>query len=202
MAKYYPKSQIKPNLYTKGKEYQYSNNKQEYKGYYYVTSQGQYYTGKHPGDLPNTQITLINPTPTPILDNTPTQSTQTSWTYAGQGYNKQLNNPPSIPKSIYPTPQDKDYKLGEFQRYFLSKTNESKFIEVNQPIYNQYLNQDPNVSYQTYTPINFSWELTGNREKVYKINLNTVQRVETNLQLRGFTQYFKERYDQFYKELG
>jgi len=52
---YLPKSQIKPNLYTKGEEY-YLNN-QSYKGYYYVTSTGEAYTGKHPGDLPNELLT-------------------------------------------------------------------------------------------------------------------------------------------------
>lgn len=37
---YYPKSQIKESLYTKGKEYTLVNTEKEYKGYYYLTSNG------------------------------------------------------------------------------------------------------------------------------------------------------------------
>ena len=46
--KYYPKSQIKTGLYTKGNEFIISNNKESYKGYYWVTSTGEFYTGKTP----------------------------------------------------------------------------------------------------------------------------------------------------------
>ena len=203
MSKYLPKSQIKSNLYTKGKEYQYPLTQKEYKGYYYFTSTNRYFTGKHPGDFPNDELVKIeNISATPTETSISTNSNSTSWLYQGSGYNKVLNNPPSKPKSIYPNPQDKDYKLGEFERYFLSKSNEIKFIETNQNTYNKYLNQSPDVSYQLYQPFKLSWELTGNREEVYKVNLSTVQRVENDFELRGFTQYFKNRFDQFYKELG
>lgn len=202
MARYYPKSQIKSNLYTKGKEYQYSNSQLEYKGYYYLTSQNQAYTGKHPGDLPNNLLTpIINVKTQSPLSVAPT-SKPTSWTYIGQGYNKPLPPPSTTPISIYPNPTTNDYQLGEFQRYFVSKVNEIKFIEINELIYNQYVNQDPNVSYQLYTPFKLSWELTGDRKKVYEVNYKTVQRIERNFQLRGFVQYFKDRFDQFYKEVG
>ncbi|MDB4378196.1 hypothetical protein N9Z41_00350 [bacterium] len=204
MARYYPKSQVKSNLYTKGKEYQYSNSQLEYKGYYYLTSQNQVYTGKHPGDLPNTLLVpIINIESQPFIDfQPPTPTKSTSWTCVGQGYNIDLTSPPTLPTSIYPNPQQNDYKLGEFERYFLSKTNEIKFIEVNKLIYNQYANQSPDVSYQLYTPFKLSWELTGDRKKVYEVNYKTVQRIERNFQLRGFVQYFKDRFDQFYKEVG
>jgi hypothetical protein len=39
---YYPKSQIKPNLYTNGEEYILSTTKEEYKGHYYKISTGKY----------------------------------------------------------------------------------------------------------------------------------------------------------------
>lgn len=201
MPKYFPKSQIKTNLYTKGQEYQYSLSQQEYKGYYYLTSKNQYYTGKYPGDFPNVELTKIQQTPNSSTP-TPANSEQTSWVNVGNGYNKIFNKPPTIPTSIYPTPQNKDYSLGEFERYFLSKNNEIKFIEVNQLIFNQYKNQDPNVSYQLYSPFKMSWELTGDREVVYNVNKKTVERTQQQQQIPGFKSYFKERYDQFYKELG
>lgn len=195
---YLPKSQIKSNLYTKGEEY-YLNN-QSYKGYYYLTSTNEVYTGKHPGDLPNEL--LVQKIKEQSSDETTTlpSSNKSFWVYEGTGYNLPTLQPGSIPTSIYPKPSQNNYKLGEFQRYFVSKVNEIKFIEVNEFTYNQYLNQDPNVSYQLYSPIQLPWELTGDREKVYEVNLKTVQRIERNLQLRGFTQYFKGRFTQFYKD--
>lgn len=197
---YLPKSQIKSNLYTKGEEY-YLDNK-SYKGYYYITSQNQAYTGKHPGDLPNNPLnTKTKEQPSDVVNTIPS-TRESFWVYEGTGYNKPLNQPGRLPKSIYPNPTENDYKLGEFQRYFVSKINEIKFIEVNELVYNQYSNQDPNVSYQLYSPLQLSWELTGDRKKVYEINLKTVQRVENNLQLRGFSSYFKGRFDQFYREVG
>ena len=54
---YFPKSQIKSNLYTNGGEYVLSTTKQDYKGYYYEVSTGQKFTGKTPQDGPN--ISLI-----------------------------------------------------------------------------------------------------------------------------------------------
>ena len=39
---YYPKSQVKANLYTNGGEYVASDTNTPYKGYYYETSTGEY----------------------------------------------------------------------------------------------------------------------------------------------------------------
>lgn len=195
---YLPKSQIKSNLYTKGEKY-YLENK-SYKGYYYLTSQNQAYTGKHPGDLPNSLLTeVFKEQPSDIVTEIPT-SAPSFWVYEGTGYNKTFPTPGNTPKSIYPNPTIDNYTLGEFQRYFLSRVNTIKFVEVNEFIYNQYQNQEPNVSYQLYTPVQLSWELTGDKEKVYEVNLKTVQRVERNFQLRGFEQYFRGRFTQFYKD--
>ena len=200
---YLPKSQIKENLYTKGGELYYPSNNQEYTGYYYVTSQNLYFTGKYPGDFPNEPLTLgQSEEVTDFNPNTPKLSKQSFWVYQGSGYNKQLKNTSSLPLSYYPKPTNKEYKTGEFQRYFLSKSNEIKFIETTKFEYNKYLNQSPDTAYQLYQTINLSWVLTGNREEVYKVNLSTVQRVENDFGLRGFTQYFKNRFDQFYKDIS
>ena len=41
MPRYYPKSQIKPNLYTNGGEYTLIDTGEIYKGYYFKTSTGK-----------------------------------------------------------------------------------------------------------------------------------------------------------------
>ena len=43
---YYPKSQIKPNLFTNGDQYVYLRDETNYIGFYYSTSDGRYFTGK------------------------------------------------------------------------------------------------------------------------------------------------------------
>jgi hypothetical protein len=57
---YYPLSQIKTNLYTNGGEFSSINNDldrlSEYKGYYWKTSDGKYFSGKTPQDLPTFQL--------------------------------------------------------------------------------------------------------------------------------------------------
>jgi hypothetical protein len=202
MNKYLPLSQIKSNLYTKGGEFYVKSNQQLYKGYYYKTSTGQYYSGKTPQDKPSVLLVSykeeITDIDTPFITNT----NNSVWSIQEINYQKDVNPAPTTPTSTYPNPKQSDYKLGEFERYFLSKNNEIKFKEVNLFTYNQYLTKDPSVSFQIFSPIKLSWGLTGNREKTYTINYNTVKRISLNLKLRGFVEYFQGRFTQFYKEIG
>ena len=57
---YYPKSQVKTNLFTNGDEYILSTNKDRYKGYYYLTATGKAYSGKSPGNGYNVKLLPIN----------------------------------------------------------------------------------------------------------------------------------------------
>ena len=63
---YYPKSQVKTNLYTNGGEYtttsnQFSTVAESYIGYYYKTSTGQLYTGKNPQEKPSLLLYTFEP---------------------------------------------------------------------------------------------------------------------------------------------
>ena len=200
--KYLPLSQLKSDLYTKGGEFYISSTQLPYKGYYYKTSKGEYYSGKNPQDLPSTLLTLFKEEISDIDDSNPSTTSPTFWTIQEINYPNNINKPPTLPISYYPKITSEQYKLGEFERYFLSKNNEIKFKEVNLFTYNQYLTKDPSVSFQIFSPIKLSWGLTGNREKTYTINYNTVKRISLNLKLRGFVEYFQGRFTQFYKEIG
>jgi len=57
---YYPKSQVKTSLYTNGTEYILITTREQYKGYYYLTSTGKKYTGKSPNNSPTTEIIPIS----------------------------------------------------------------------------------------------------------------------------------------------
>ncbi len=200
--KYLPLSQLKSNLYTKGGEFYISSTQTPYRGYYYKTSKGEYYSGKNPQDSPSVLLTLFKEEVSDIDDSNPSTNSPTFWTIQEINYPNNVNKPPTLPTSHYPKITPEQYKLGEFERYFLSKNNEIKFKEVNLFTYNQYLTKDPSVSFQIFSPIKLSWGLTGNREKTYTINYNTVKRISLNLKLRGFVEYFQGRFTQFYKEIG
>lgn len=57
---YFPKSQIKTNLYTNGEEFELKGTKTSYIGDYYSISSGKYYTGKNPNDGRNRELIPIN----------------------------------------------------------------------------------------------------------------------------------------------
>ena len=57
---YYPKSQVKTNLYTNVGFYLLSTTQEPYQGYYYETSNGNKYTGKTPQNPPNILLIPIN----------------------------------------------------------------------------------------------------------------------------------------------
>ena len=67
MAKYYPKSQIIPNLYASdgvndriGGTLLLSTTKETYTGFFWATSDGKYFTGKTPSDKPNIELIKDN----------------------------------------------------------------------------------------------------------------------------------------------
>jgi len=196
---YYPQSQIKSNLYTKGGEFVIASTNQPYKGYYYQTSKGEYYSGKHPQDKPNALLSYIKENITDIDTNEVSSTSPSFWTIQEINYSNFSNEAPSSPMSFYPKPIEIDYELGEFERYFLSKANEIKFLEVDAFTYGQYVSRDPYVQYQLYFPLKLSWVLTGVKEEVYQVNYKTVERVQQNNQLRGFVEYFRGRFDKYYK---
>lgn len=206
---YYPKSQIKTDLYTKGNELYYLDNRnQSYTGYYYQVSSGKYFTGKSPADKPNNELVPGDRFPVPKTGQTnesPTTSFSNTYNIVDRGYYRSknyINNPPPTPNpptQYYPILTQADYDLGEFQRYFLKKANEVKYIEINKTEYNKYVSKLEVVPFQLYIPFSIPWEISGDRSKVYNTNKQTVELKQQRQQLPGFKSYFRERYDQFYK---
>ncbi len=205
---YYPKSQIKTDLYTNGGEFITSNDGVEYQGYYFFTSDGLYFTGRNPNNKPNFPLTLISNSSLSSLSEVNSLIFRADSYYDYPiGYNFALSSdiaddsiPPSLPTQTIVLPTEDEYKIGEFQRYFVSKNNEPYYIEVSQNEYNQYESREPNISWQLYTPFQLPWLLTGDRNEVFNVNRNTVKRISSNLKLIGFPSYFKGRYDQYYKD--
>jgi hypothetical protein len=223
---YFPKSQIKTNLYTKGRFLRNISTKEEYKGYYFETSSGKYYSGKTPQDLPVLELELIPnnsveyteltgkispgvPQGDPIIDESSEADfsnlsfRKSSFFILPQSYisSTRINtdSSPNLPTQSYPTVTENDYKLGEIQRYFLKKGNESKFMEISLEEYRKYTSRDKEAMFELYTPIQINWVITGDKEQVYRTNKSIVSKIEQEKQLPGFTQYFRDRFNQFYK---
>lgn len=204
---YYPKSQIKTDLYTNGGEFVTSNDGVVYQGYYFSTSDGLYFTGKNPNNKPNFPLTLnFNPSLNPSSRTNVLSSGVDSYYDYPIGYNPVLSSditdtsiPPSLPTQTIVLPTEEEYKITEYQRYFVKKANEIIYIEITQEEYKRYVDQDINVSYQLYTPFTLPWVVSGNRNNVYNVNKKTVERIQSNNLLQGFKSYFKNRYDQYFK---
>jgi hypothetical protein len=193
---YYPKSQIKLNLYTNGGEFILSITNQPYQGYYYEISTGQQYTGKNPQDGPNINLLLIPHDPNeaflgvgerkdmPITFDLP--------------YDQSPQNIRFIPlfNPTLPTPQDN--QNGQFNRYFCKKNNETRYLEIDKDTYQQLQKRDPKIAWDLYTPIIVLWIIQGNQTQVYNSNKATVQSIETNAKWGGFSQYFQEKYLKYY----
>ena len=196
---YFPKSQVKTNLSANGGEFVIKTTKSPYQGYYYETSDGRFFSGKTPNESPTFELIKT----TPLVNASTPVSDDNYYVVETRYYTaKKLpfsSTPPSPPKQSYPVLTENDYKLGEFQRYFLKKGNETKFLEISLEDYRKYINRDKDVMFELYTPIQINWILTGEKEQVYKVNQSIVARAEREQNLPGFTQYFRDRFTQFYK---
>ena len=144
---YYPKSQVKTNLYTKGGEFQLKSTKQKYSGYYWKNSKGEIFTKKNPNVGGSELLELIPEISTP--------STNTITYVKGNNvYNslKKVNIADSLflPSYQKPSPTSKDYDLGNFNRFFAKKTNENLYIEVSKNVYNKLNQKNKAYDYKSY----------------------------------------------------
>jgi hypothetical protein len=201
---YYPKSQVKTNLYTNGDEFVYISNKQPYQGYYFKTSTGQYYTGKNADDRPNFELTqnlataetTINTTKSDysVIINTDLNNNST--------YNNLIPPPPAVlisPAYNAPEPTLQDYQIGEFRRYFCKKGNEILYLEIDKDTYDKLIAKDPQYQFSLWQPFNLPWLLVGTQEQVYKVNRNVTILTSQKLQLPQFGRYLKDDYLKYHK---
>ena len=203
---YYPKSQIKENQYTNGGEFVVVSSQENYSGYYWSTSKGEFFTGKTPNDKPTQKIQIASKIPalektktkTPTLEPFPdTYFIIDDAYYQSKGLSK-YRDAPRIPIQILGKPTDKDIQNGFFNRYFVKKGNEFKFVEISKEEYNKFKDKDTSVQWQLYTPTKIKWDIQGPREQVYNGNKTVVSLTEQRENLPGFTLFFREQFDKFW----
>ena len=209
---YFPLSQITPNLYTNGSDYVFLNDtKTFYKGYYFKTASEKSYTGKTPNNsskeivLASSINTPLNTPPNPedlvSLNNieqlTISQPNLTSFIASDYPFFKTFNR--TIPQYVSLSPTNENYQQGYFTRYFCKKTNEFTYLEIDKDTYDKLKKKDPKILHQLYKPFELKWQLTGNKEMVYKTNKNLVDTVMRDQKMYLLNKYLKENYTQFWK---
>ena len=200
---YYPKSQIKANLYTNGNEFALeSTPNNSYIGYYYKTSIGQSYTGKTPQDGANKKLIPISRRGDDVegllLDTTSFQKSPITLSYVTPTPSTQPPVERFLPSYNAPKPTEEDYKIGEFQRYFCKKTNELLYLEIDKDTFQQLSDEDPKIAFDLYNPISTPWSLTGTPQSVFNTNKKIIALIERNQQWYGFTKYFQDKFLQYH----
>lgn len=214
---YYPKSQIKLNLYTNGEEYALSTTGELYIGYFYEISNGNKFTGSPSSDTPNILLIPINPNisgnpqltnqklpPNPITkvnsgfpplpNSNPIQTISDYISNNDSGLGRSL----PIPIQTLPTQKDKD--LGSFPRYFCKKTNENLYIEINKEQFTKLQSRDITIAWDLYTPLQIIWQIKGDKTQTYNANKNNITLIEQRNKWYGFTKYFKDNFLKYYLE--
>jgi len=201
---YFPKSQIKPNLYTSGNEFALeSDPTTSYVGFYYEISTGEVFTGKTPQDSGNLSLIPIiregdkfgslsseSPIPLPFINPVFYKPTPSSI----------LPKERFLPSYNSTKPTENDYDLGEYQRYFCKKNNELIYLEIDKDTFKKLKNKDPKIASDLYTPISTPWTITGASQSVFNTNKNIITLIERNQKWYGFTNYFQDKFSEYYLE--
>lgn len=217
---YYPKSQIKTNLYTNGDQYSLKVPSLKYLqppyiGPYYLLYNGKAYTGKNPANPPNYTlyplINIENFVNNLIGDDIELFDAVKLDIFQFSKNNEEIINYTNIlsknsipfkrllPYYIPTIPTQKDYLLGSFLRYFCKKNNELKYIEIDQKQYQLFSSKSRKVAWDLYTPISTLWYLTGNESNVAKFNKELISTIERNQNWFNFTQYFQKDFSKYYQ---
>jgi len=201
---YYPKSQVKPNLYTNGGELVNATTLEDYVGYYYETSNGEKFVGKAPKG--NSQILLIPPpleTPEDIK-----YSNKFIRTIAWQGdadpetyFDEELLNSLTVGKYLavnadgipsvrkIPSPikgyyTSEDAQKGFYLRYFSKKLNENYYFEISKEDYNLLKSKDPKIAFDLYGYCSLMWSIDN-----FAANQGNASLIEKRKKWVGFEKY-------------
>jgi hypothetical protein len=204
---YYPKSQIITNLYTNGEELVFLNNQtQYYQGYYHTISTGQIFSGKNPNDgIPQPLIFPAATAKETTFIDLGTQSgeddlyIENTLSLEYDDIRSSNNIPPSPASLIEPKYVPASPSFPAFTRYFVKKTNELRYIEIDKLTFDKIVSKDKQYNWASYKPFTIYWTTAGSSiQSVEQINKNIVILEEKRQKLYGLTNYFKN-YSEFYR---
>ena len=197
---YYPKSQIIENQCANPGEFVKDSTGEPYSGPYYKTSDGSFFTGKNPQDTPNVPLKSLNQEDQiPLSEPLPESYYLIDDSYYIAKGLKVNRNAPRPPISSKPFPTESNYKLGEFERYFLKKRNDKFIIEVNKKEYDLFKSSNLSVQSDLYKALSFNWQISGIKEQVGKTNKNITTLMQKRFNFEGLLDYFKLNFTQYFK---
>ena len=159
--KYYPATQIRTNLYTRGTDFVLPNGK-PYSGRYYEIYDGTSYAGANPVFGTNEPLTPISEVSAPLTAPANVTSYITAQT---QGASRTLPSSDITLTELvpnYPVAIPSDYQQGYFIRYFAKNVTGPQFIiEISQTDYAQIQNGNVSPNVLGYESMSMLWQLTG-----------------------------------------
>lgn len=201
---YIPKNQIQTDLYSNGNMV-YKDTKEPYVGRFYKLSNGKYFTGKDQYDGSNRE--LISPPqqePEPPEGEIDYQQ-QNPKTSTLDNYNYSILKGIDVDKvykditNIHPRPNESDYNIGVFTRYFVVKVNENLYYEVTKDTYTKVKNRDTQYKWELFIPFKLPWDIVGNKEDVFKTNFNIVELTERRLNKIGLQEFLNFNFTRYLK---
>ena len=206
--KYYPKSQIKENLYTDGSEYVIKNTAKVYQGYYYETSNGKKFTGRSPGISKGYLLIPINPGSSALSNeplNLPTgekikgvqNATSVLFEPEEQPFDPDFvqsypkireQKTRTIPPPYYFIPPKSQTGKTQFKRYFCKKNNEPIFYEISKETYTNFSDPESGYAIDLYSVACLIWDNSPANADKNKIAVILLQR---DLGWEGFYRYME-----------
>lgn len=187
---YYPLNKITANQYTSGNQFLLLKTGQEYKGYYFSTYDGKYFTES-------------TPSPTSLELQKVSDSIKPSLSLATAPYDNLISSTAQVtPQHYTSVPTEQDYKNGYYTRYFTKRVNGDlqTITEVNKTVFDS-MSDNP-----LYNRLTLQWMLTGPLEDRYitgmvvlgvvNRNIKTVSQAARQMQyldqyLTNPTQYYR-----------
>lgn len=201
---YYPKSQVKINLYTNGGELVNATTLQDYVGYYYETSNGEKFIGKSPRG--NSQVLLIPPPletseevkytnkfiktiswsgdadpVTEFDDDLMDSLTVSKYLIVNSKGIPPVRKIPTLIKGYY-TLEDK--KKGSYLRYFTKRLNNSIYYEISKEDFDLLRFKDPKIAFDLYGYCSILWSID-NQDG----NMGNASIIERNKKWQGFSSF-------------
>jgi hypothetical protein len=216
---YIPKNRIVTNLRTTQNEFVYKSTGESYNGVYWKDYKGKFYAGTNPNVTPRYEIIRVIPIedykdpyqpksqvaitegPTPFIneDDGPYDE-EIITTYARLKKVDTINPEQlNLPSMYYPKPTDKDYKLGEFRRYFIVRINSNTWMEVDKNTYKKISSFDTSWECFLFVPAYIDWVITGDQDKVEETNRNLVELTQFRMKKQGLKRFLQQDYLKFYK---
>ena len=192
---YLPKNQYQTGFYSNGSLI-YANSKIPYFGPYFSTSDGIYYTGKEPNNGRNDSLLIneANPNSSELSEIIAEDPRLYPENYSYTVLSAQNTKIPLYsPTPYFPILTQDDINNGQFQRFFVKKSNENVYYEVSSQNYIQ-SNNEP-----LYKSIQLTWYIKGDKEKIRNANAKSILYTERLNNINGLGAFLRFDYLQFYQ---